>query len=78
MNNNWCLIVLQNVIIKSNSFKYICRGAFFRGAYNGSIFLFTGGWAYNWWGGGGGVLISRSLRYVIGLDLRFEITVNGK
>ena len=33
MNNNWCLIVLQNVIIKSNSFQYICRGAFFRGAY---------------------------------------------
>ena len=45
----------------------------------GCIFLFTGRWAYNWWGGGGGrVLISGSLGYVIGLDLRFEITVNGK
>ena len=29
-------------------------------------------------GGGGGGLISGSLRYVIVLDLRFEITVNGK
>ena len=38
------------------------------------ILLFTGGWAYNWQGGG---LISGSLRYVIGLDFRFEITVNG-
>ena len=41
----------------------------------GCILRFTAGWGYNWQGGG---IISGSLRYVIGLDLRFEITVNGK
>ena len=46
-----------------------------RGARNRCIIRFTGGWAYNW---KGGAIISGSLRYVIGLDLRFEITVNGK
>ena len=72
MNNNWCLIVLQNVIIKSNSFQYICRGAFFRGAYAFFCLQVDGPIT------GGVELISGSLRYVIGLDLRFEITVNDK
>ena len=55
MNTNWCLIVLQNVIIKSNSFQYIIEGGLLsKGLIIGCIFLFTGGWAYNWWGGVGG------------------------
>ena len=39
----------SNVIIKSNSFQYICRGAFIKGAHNRmhfSVYSGGGGGAY--------------------------------
>ena len=35
------------------AFTGSCRGVY-RGGYNWIYFLFTGKWAYNWGGGGGG------------------------
>ena len=66
----YCFTLASKLHNKSNSFKYKLEregGLTSWGTYDWEYFLFTWRWVYNW-GGGGGKLVSGSLRYVTNVN----------